>query len=130
MQVILSILYIIISITTLIVLYRAFLKYRESRKGPQPKFCELISLEHQPVSAEVDFCFICDDAKTLEFDICDLKFNSIVSVASGDFKEGQHIIPFDTTTIEDGEYFYRLKTDNQQIFKKIEIRNTKSENLS
>lgn len=123
MQVILSILYIIISITTLIILYQAFLKYWKKKHGLQAYFCELVSIEQQPVSGTIDFCFTCDAEKKIDFDICNSTFETITMVASDNFSKGQHILPFDTTSVPDGDYFYRLQSDNQQIFKKIAIKN-------
>lgn len=123
MQLVLSFFYIVISITTLILLYKAVAKYLKNRAEPKPSFCELVSIERQPVSGMIEFCFTCEELKKIDFDICDLTFETVVMISSDEFSGGQHILKFDTTTINDGEYFYRLRTENQQIFKKIIVKN-------
>lgn len=123
MKIFISFLYILFTIITLAVLYKMLIR-RLGRKSIKPElYCELVSIEHQPAGGIIDFCFFCNSAKHIHFDITDLNFNPIEEITSKEYKAGQHILKFDSTHIDDGFYFYRLRTDNQQIFKKIHIKN-------
>lgn len=127
-KVLLGILYVSIAIILLMLLYRALLR-RLNKGNIDPKlFCELISVEQRPAFGIIDFCFRCNDVKWVDFEIVTLNFEPVMNVASKEFSEGQHILKFDSAQLEDGEYFYLLRTNNQQIFKKILIDNSKLKN--
>jgi len=120
---ILGFLYISIAIIILIILYRKLIKRLGHTNVNHDLFCVLLPVEKVPASGIIDFCFICKETKKIDFEIITLNFENVVTLASKEFKEGQHILHFDSTTVENGDYFYQLKTDNQQVFKKIRIQN-------
>lgn len=123
MNIVLGILYVSITVIVLVILYRLLIKKLNKGNLDPTLFCELETLDEVQSHGVIDFCFRCKQDKKVDFEIVTLNFDQVYSVASKDFPAGQHILKFDTTLVENGEYFYLLKTDNQQIFKKILIAN-------
>lgn len=122
-KLILGTIYIMLMIMFFVVLYRALLKRWSKGHVKHTDFCELVSIEKNPAFGVIDFCFNCKGTKFINFEIVTLNFEVVKTIAAKEFDDGQHILKFDSTEINDGEYFYLLKTDNQKIFKKIHIKN-------
>jgi hypothetical protein len=51
----------------------------------------------------------------------DFSLNKILEAVNAD--PGGHIVRFDSTQIDDGNYFFGLRTENQKTLKKCQIRN-------
>jgi hypothetical protein len=107
-----------------VVLYKALLKRWNKGNVKHEDFCDLVSIEFKPAFGIIDFCFTSKGNKHIDFEIVNLNFETVVSIASKEFVDGQHILKFDTNQLADGDYFYLLKTENQKIFKKIQINNS------
>lgn len=115
--------YVILMIMFIIIIYKILIKRWQKNHIKHEDFCDLVSIEMNPAFGEIDFCFTCKGTKHIDFEIVTLNFETVLSLASKNFSDGQHILKFDSTQIGNGEYFYLLKTDNQKIFKKITIKN-------
>lgn len=127
-KLLLSVFYVVFMVVLLIVLYKALLKRLNRGNVNSDNFCELTSVEIRPASGIIDFCFSCKERRLVDFEIVTLNFELITTIASKEFEEGQHILKFDSTQLENGEYYYQLRTNNQRIFKKITIDNEKLNN--
>lgn len=127
-QLLLNVVYVVLMIVLAIVLYKALLKRMNKGNIISGSFCELQAVSPKPAFGEIDFCFTCKENKHIDFELVSLNFEPVVSVVSKEFEEGQHILKFDSTQIENGEYYYQLRTNNQRIFKKILIDNPKLNN--
>lgn len=127
MQLVLNFFFVLAMIILAIVLYKLLLK-RLGKKNLDPRgYCQLVSVEMNPAHGEIDFCFVTPTTKHIDFELTTLSFEVVQTLTSKNFKEGQHILKFDSTQVPNGEYYYVLKTDNQRIFKKIQIDNSNIE---
>ena len=86
-------------------------------------YCELNPLEQNPAKGILEFYFTSMEPKKVRFEILNNQHQSIEIVADQDFDSGQHILRFDSTKIENGVYYYQIKTDNQQTMKMMTILN-------
>ena len=127
-QLLLNVVYVVLMVVLAIVLYKLLLKRLNRGNVVAGSFCELQAVTTKPAFGEIDFCFTCKENKHVDFEIVSLNFEPIISVVSKEFDAGQHILKFDSTQIENGEYYYQLRTNNQRIFKKIFIDNSKLNN--
>jgi hypothetical protein len=49
--------------------------------------------------------------------------NCIAIIANRPFETGGHLLKFDSTALKNGTYFYVLKTENQEIRKRLIVKN-------
>ena len=86
-------------------------------------YCELYTVEDNPISGEMSFYFTSNEIKKCEMSIYDLSMDIKIDLFNKECLLGGNIIRFDSTKLPNGEYFYQLKTANQKIEKKIAIFN-------
>jgi hypothetical protein len=116
-----SILSISIIILFTIIAYRKLLSYLSRNRIKTENYCVLYDLEIQNVSGIVDFYFTTPLKKQITFEVLDSKWNLIIELASKEFEEGGHIIRFDSSKYEPGQYYYGIKTSGQVLHKKFFI---------
>lgn len=122
-EVLIGILLSSITIIILYILYRKLLAYLNKDAITKENYCVLYGLESQPSSGEIEFYFTNQQPKRVTFEILDASMQPIRKIAENDYKPDGHIIRFDSTQLENGTYYYQLKTDNQKTMKRFEIRN-------
>ena len=107
----------------LIIAYKKLLVYLGKSNIITEDYCVLYGIEEQPSKGEIEFYFTTNQNRSYKLELLnpDMTHHSIVK--SGEAKEGGVIIRFDTTTVDNGTYFYQLETDNQKTMKKFEIYN-------
>lgn len=84
-------------------------------------FCVLYPLEQKTVSGEIEIYFTNDLEKTARIIILDVELNEILEIAQGDYSPGGNIIRFDTSVLDNGDYYYCLVADNQKTMKKMHV---------
>ncbi len=90
----------------------------------QSQFAKLYDLENTKLSGnEVQFYFTIERTSHVRFDILNKEMNSVANLKDESVNSGGHILHFNTTTLENGIYYYALETDNQRTMKKIWIEN-------
>lgn len=119
----LGVLYISIAIIIIYILYKKLLRYMNRDVPEQALYCELNALEKDPASGELEFYFTSNDTRHVTFEILNSDYSSIEIVTEREYSSGQHIVRYDSTKLQNGSYFYQLKTDNQQTMKKMNILN-------
>lgn len=121
----LSFLYVTLGIIVCYFGYKKLLKYvgKGETYITDEKYVSLDTLEKDPARGELEFYFVCSEAKALEFAILDSNLVQIESVVSKEFSEGGHILRYDSTRLSNGKYFYQIKTDNQNIRKQMLVKN-------
>jgi len=107
----------------LIILYRLLIRRMKKGRMSPEGFLVLHSLEHEPASGEVKFYLELSNDMQVKLRIYD-KANTMQRVVKDEMlTKGGNIIPFDTTQLENGTYYYEAQTDVQKTSKKFEIRN-------
>ena len=103
--------------------YKKLLKYMSRGSINHESYCELHTVENNPISGEMSFYFTSNEIKKCEMSIYDLSMDIKIDLFNKECLLGGNIIRFDSTKLPNGEYFYQLKTANQKIEKKIAIFN-------
>lgn len=103
--------------------YKKLLKYMSRGSINHESYCELYTVEDNPISGEMSFYFTSNEIKKCEMSIYDLSMDIRIDLFNKECLLGGNIIRFDSTKLPNGEYFYQLKTANQKIEKKIAIFN-------
>ncbi|MEN9302437.1 MAG: hypothetical protein RL264_866 [Bacteroidota bacterium] len=111
-----------ISILALVILYRLLLRRFSRGRVRQEDYCVLYSLETNPVNGEIEFYFTTPISKKVAFYIWKEK-EIVQCLRNEEFTKGGHIIRFDSTTLENGEYFFGIVTEAQQTIKRFKIQN-------
>lgn len=119
----LGVLYTSITIIIVYLLYKRLLAYLNKGVPEKALYCELNSLENDPAGGELEFWFLARETKNVTFEILNADHSPLEKVVEKEFGPGQHIVRYDSTKLPNGAYFYQLKTDNQQIMKKMNILN-------
>ncbi len=122
MERIIDFLVISLIIVVVIILYRLLLKKLSKDKVNMESFCTLYSLEKNPVSGEVEFYFVSPDMIKVEFSIW-RENEKVLELRNDYYKQGGHIIRFDSKSLPDGEYFFGLVTSKQRTVKRFKIQN-------
>lgn len=119
----LGVLYTSITLIVLYILYKKLLAHMNKDVPQKELYCELSSLENDPVSGELEFFFTSKDTKQVVFEILNEDHSPLEVVTDKEFSAGQHILRYDSTRLKNGSYFYRLKTYNQQTMRKMRVFN-------
>ncbi len=120
-----AVIFMLVTITIII----AFLAYSKilnnMRKGEMnlDKYCVLYSLEKNQQTGELEFYFTNEETKHVTFEILAENNEVIETLADQEYKAGGHIVRYDSVRLENGVYFYQLRTDNQKTAKKMIIEN-------
>jgi flagellar hook assembly protein FlgD len=80
-------------------------------------------LERNEQTGELEFYFTNEEAKHVTFEILSENNEVLETLADKEYKAGGHIVRYDSTRLENGVYFYQLRTDNQKTAKKMIIQN-------
>ena len=105
-----------------IILYRLLLRKFSKGKVDMDTFCTLYSLEKNPVSGEVEFYFVTPDMIKIEFSIW-RDNEKVLELRNDYFKNGGHIVRFDSNELTNGEYFFGIVTSKQRTIKRFKIQN-------
>jgi len=129
-DIIMGILWVSLSILILVIAYKLLLRFMNRDAVNQADFCELYSLEIEPASGELPFYFTSDKVKHYRLLILDSDMNEILEIENKECKIGGNIIRFDSNELNNGGYFYCLKTENQKVVKKMQVQNEPAATMS
>lgn len=113
---------ITLGILVLIILYRFLLKFLSRKVLKTQNYCTLYDVEHSIAKGEVVFYFTTSINREVHLFLKNTS-GDVHIITQKYFDIGGHICRFDSNTIPNGQYLYVLKTDNQEISKRIEIKN-------
>lgn len=119
----LGVLYVSITLIVLYILYTRLLRRMNKDVPEKALYCELNTLEKNPASGELEFYFTSNDTKHVTFEILNDDYAPIEMITDKEYAPGQHILRYDSTRLPNGNYFYQLKTDNQQTMRKMIVVN-------
>lgn len=114
---------ITIVILILIILYRQLLRYLSRKHLKTKPFCTLYQVEDQPASGEIPFYFTTNIPRKVAIYLQYKEDGAVTSIVDNEYEEGGHLIRFDSSRIKNGDYFYVLKTENQEIKKSLIVKN-------
>lgn len=119
----LGVLFVSLSALILIIAYRKLLKYMGKGTPPKEDYCTLHPLEEQPSSGVITFYFTSESKKDYSLQLLNMKSEVVADIDSGVCKIGGNILRFDTSNLENGDYYYQLTTENQKTAKKMTVKN-------
>ena len=122
-SIVIGVLCITLSILVIAISYRKLLTYLGKGEPNKADFAVLYSLENQPVHGEVEFFYELKTAKNVRLELLDeqMMFTHLIDERLG--MVGGNIVRFDSTTVDSGNYFYQMVTENQKTSKKLRIEN-------
>jgi len=106
-----------------VILYRLILRYMSRKHVKLAEYCTLFDVEDQPISGVIPFYFTTERDRHVKFLIETEQGNLVATVADQPFETGGHLLRFDSSILSNGTYFYILQTENQEIRKKLTIKN-------
>lgn len=112
-------------IVILVVLYKRLLGSWKKQTPDPNEFVTLYSLERSVSAGTIDFFFEHKQKRHIRFVIENAQNQELVVLVDEERKSGGHVIPFDTTQLADGSYYFVLKTVNQSTAKLMRIKNQK-----
>lgn len=123
MEVVVGILIFTLALGVFIIAYRKLLAYLGKGMIPKEKYCVLYSLETEPASGTVQFYFTSELKREVKIQLLDGNYEFVSEIYNSECKADGNIVPFDTTTLSNGIYFYSLVTENQKTMKKMTVKN-------
>ena len=129
-DIIVGILWVSLAVLILVIAYKLLLRFLNRGAVNRADFCELYSLEIEPASGILPFYFTSDKVKNYRLLILDNDMKEILEIENKECKIGGNIIRFDSNQLKNGSYFYCLKTENQKVLKKMQVKNGSAANKS
>ncbi len=122
MDLLIDFLGVTLGILVLIILYRLFIRFLSRKTIRSADYCELYEVEFPIAKGEIPFYFTTTKPREVEL-FLKTSNGDRIDIAHKQAEIGGNICRFDSTHVPNGYYFYVLKTENQEITKRIEIRN-------
>jgi hypothetical protein len=107
----------------LFIAYRKLLQYMGKGQPVADQYCVLYPLEVNPAKGIIEIYYTSEHPKEVIVEILDETLSILKEIDRRNCEVGGTIVRFDTKSIGDGTYFYRLRTDNQQTMKKMAVKN-------
>lgn len=109
----------------LVFLYKRLLGNWKKQTPDPNEFVTLYSLESPIAVGVVDFFFEHKQKRHIRLAIENAQNQELIVLLDEERKSGGHVIPFDTSQLENGSYYYVLKTANQSTAKLMRVKNEK-----
>lgn len=117
----LATLFVSITLLILIILFKRMVRVRGKGTPKKEQFAVLFGLETKLNTGILEFYFAIEQPKAILFSILDSKMNHLITVVEKDYPSGGHIVRFDTSSLENGVYFYCLQSENQKTMKRMVV---------
>ena len=108
-------------ILLLLILYRVLLRFLSRKHVKTEDYCTLYTVEDQPVTGVIPFYFSSNQARNVLLFLETGSGELVATLKDELFEAGGHLVRYDCTQLTDGVYFYVMKTENQEIRKKLLI---------
>lgn len=106
-------------------LYKGVIKRFSKGHIDQKKYAKLFELETTVVSGELEFYFTIEESRKVKFTILNRTLEVLQVLKDEVVNSGGHIVRFDSSTLENGIYFYCLETENQKTMKRLSVQHDK-----
>ena len=122
-KVLIGMLWVSLALLVVVVLYRRILSHLQKGTAVPEDYCVLYSLEVDPVKGEIEFYFTTKTKRNIIFQLLNDDLSVLKILYDKETKEGGQIIRFDSSTIENGNYYFQIVTENQKTMKKFSVLN-------
>ena len=106
-----------------IIIYKRLLTKFKQNTISKEDFCVLFGLENQPSKGEIEIYFTSEMKKNVKISLLNEDLSLHTDIKEFECTPGGNIVRFNTLNVQNGNYFYQLKTDNQETIKKFTIEN-------
>lgn len=119
------VIYMFVSIVLIIglLVYRNLLRKIKKEGVDLVDYCVLYSFEKDIQTGELEFYFTNEKKKTVVFQILSESLEVLHTLTNKEFNPGGHILRFDSKLLNNGLYYYQLKTENQETKKRMIVSN-------
>lgn len=100
--------------------YKAHQRVKLAKRNPEIR---LFPYEYPSASGTITFFFDADDALDYTFFLQNANNAEKHIIAQGTSRKGGQKIQFDTTTVDNGHYYYGIENQFQRTEKRLEVRN-------
>ncbi len=116
---------LLVSISVLIgiIFYKRLLAKMGKGEVNQKKYANLYPIQRQPAMGTIEFFYEMNEEKPVEIVLLDQQMNDLQLIDTRKANVGGNKVPFDTTRVPDGRYFYELRSDLQKTAKTLIIKN-------
>ena len=122
-NIVIGVMLVSICIILLVIGYRKVLS-RLKREYIDPQdYCELYNVSVDKVEGEIDLFFETSTKREVKIVLLDEQWNEVSTLYDQEASEGGNKVALNTKDFPNGNYFYRLLSDNQKTTKKIRIEN-------
>lgn len=122
-KVIVGVLFVSLALLVLYISYRKLLRYLGKGNPVKEDYCVLYSLEKPVAKGEIELYFTTEHPKSVRMELLNDDFSLKKLIKEDEFKSGGHIIRYNTEELDNGIYYYCLRTDNQKTMKKMLVEN-------
>lgn len=112
-----------IAILLLVILYRKMLSNMGKGQVDKAKYANLYPIQRQPAHGDVELFYELEENKEVEIMLLNMAMEEIKSLDKRAAKKGGNKVMFDTTLVENGRYFFELRSNNQKTAKTLIIKN-------
>lgn len=126
MRIVANVGWVVLLLIVFFIGYRLLLAYLKRGTIDQQDFVELASTPDDKVQGEIQFFIKAHQPKEVRFRIYGKTTDVEKILLDEKLSAGGHVINFDTRGVENGFYFYEIKTDNQKTAKLLEVCNINS----
>lgn len=100
--------------------FKARQRAKLAKRNPEVR---LYAYEYPSASGAITFFFEADEALEYTFFVINANNNEKHIIAQGTCRKGGQKIQFDTTTVDNGTYYYGIENQFQRTEKRLEVRN-------
>lgn len=89
--------------------------------GSPRGFARMLPLERPSSAGEIQFRFAVDGELPVVLEVCNSEYKTLHVIADKVYEAGEHVVRFNVSNLGKGVFFYKLKTNKQEIIKKFEL---------
>ena len=116
-------LYITLIVLLMVIGYKYLLRRFNRDRIEKEDYVDLFSFENYLASGDVNLFYEVYSAKHIRFYVTDTSGKEIVVLVDEVKKPGGYNVCFDSTKLDNGDYYYCIQTSNQKTEKIVRIRN-------
>jgi hypothetical protein len=122
-DVVMGVLYAITAIVLLVTAYIIYTKQFRRQKMEAVQTVNFITAQYNIYKTKTQLLVEVPVMMEVVVRLLDADEKSVIDLLNGELSKGEHIIEFDPTNYENGNYFLKLESPTTQILKKITISN-------
>jgi hypothetical protein len=121
----LAVIFTVLGIFVLYIAYKELLRHFGKGGIVKEDYAVLYGLEKPRITGEVEFYFTVNQDKHILFSVLDSRLEEVEVLTDREYPTGGHIVRYDTSVLQDGIYFYCLRSENQKTMKRMLIQHDK-----